>query len=240
MAGVNSSSKCAAVIPCWDEAASIGPLVERVRAHLPSVLVVDDGSTDGTAAVARAAGAWVERHPRNRGKGAALRTGLDHARAQGFDWAITLDGDGQHAAADIPAFLARADATGAALVVGNRMASAAQMPPVRRAVNRWLSRQLSRQAGQALPDSQCGFRLLRLEAWAKLRIASDHFEVESETLLAFVRAGFRVEFVPVPVLPSPRPSRIRTVPDTLRWLRWWRQSGQQTPPLVDQPVASTA
>jgi glycosyltransferase involved in cell wall biosynthesis len=219
--GVNRFDSCAAVVPCWNEAATIGPLVARARSCLPQVIVVDDGSTDRTATVARAAGAAVVRHPRNLGKGAALRTGLTRAAALGFAWAVTFDGDGQHCPADIPAFLERAAATGAALVVGNRMAGAAQMPWPRRVVNRWMSRQLSRRAGVRLPDSQCGFRLLNLAAWQQLRLECDHFEVESETILAFVAAGWRVEFVPIPVIPSSRPSRIRVVADTLRWLRWW-------------------
>ncbi len=212
------------VIPCWNEAAAIGALVERARAYVPSVIVVDDGSTDLTGSVALAAGARVERHQRNLGKGAALRTGLARASALGFRWAITLDGDGQHSPQEIPAFMERAVNTGAALVVGNRTADAARMPWVRRAVNRWMSRQLSRLASLPLPDSQCGFRLLRLDVWSRLRIECDHFEIESEIILAFARAGFRIEFVSVPVIQSARPSRIRAIPDTLRWVRWWREA----------------
>jgi glycosyltransferase involved in cell wall biosynthesis len=221
---VNHVEPCAAVIPCWNEAATIGPLVGRARAQVPTVIVVDDGSTDATAGVARAAGASVACHGCRRGKGAALRTGLEHAWRLGARWAVTLDGDGQHAPEQIPGFRHRAHVTGAALVVGNRMTHAAAMPWLRRLTNRWMSQQLSRRAEVCLPDSQCGFRLLRLDAWARLTIESQHFEVESETLLAFVAAGFRVEFLPVPVIPATRPSRIRVLPDTLRWFRWLRQS----------------
>jgi hypothetical protein len=98
------------------------------------------------------------------------------------------------------------------------------MPVIRRFVNQWMSRQLSRRAGTPLPDSQCGFRLLQLSLWAQLPLTADHFEVESEVLLAFIAAGARVSFVPVPVIPARRPSRIRPVADTWRWLRWWRHS----------------
>ena len=95
----------AAVVPCFNEGATIAPLVTVVRQHLPSVLVVDDGSTDDTSNQAGGAGAVVVRHQRNLGKGAALRTGLSLALKQGFEWAVTLDGDGQHAPEDLPALL---------------------------------------------------------------------------------------------------------------------------------------
>jgi glycosyltransferase involved in cell wall biosynthesis len=233
----------AIIIPAWNEALTLGPLVKRARTQAERVIVVDDGSTDATGALAEAAGAAVLRHPRNLGKGAALRTGLRHARAQGCHWAVTLDADGQHAPEDIPAFRERAATTGCGLVVGNRMGFAGQMPWLRRAANRWLSRQLSRRAGRSLPDSQCGFRLLHLEAWARLPLSTEHFEVESETLLAFVATGQRVEFVPIAVLPSPRPSRIRPLPDSMRWLRWWyawdrRRAGLQLSSAIqDRPDA---
>src|SRR4030095_2689549 len=120
--------QCAIVIPCRNEAASIGEIVSAVRQQLPSVIVVDDGSTDGTAQRAIAAGAEALRHSANQGKGSALRTGWQRARDRGFAWALTMDGDGQHAPEDISAFLACAETTGAALVIGNRMNSASAMP----------------------------------------------------------------------------------------------------------------
>ena len=116
------------------------------------------------------------------------------------------------------------------------MTNAAAMPWLRRRVNRWMSRQLSRRADLCLPDSQCGFRLLRLDAWAQLQIASQNFEVESEMLLAFVAAGFHVEFAPVPVIPTPRPSRIRILADTWRWFRWLWQSQPPVRPSTAEVV----
>src|SRR6185369_14778096 len=98
-------SRCAAVIPCLNEAATIEPLVNEVRTCLAAVIVVDDGSSDGTAERARRGGAEVIRHERPRGKGAALAAGWCRARERGYAWALSLDGDGQHAPSDIPAFL---------------------------------------------------------------------------------------------------------------------------------------
>jgi glycosyltransferase involved in cell wall biosynthesis len=210
------------VIPCFNECASITALVAATRQYLPRVMVVDDGSTDDTAILAKAAGAVVVSHERNLGKGAALRTGLSLALMQGFEWAVTLDGDGQHAPEDLPALLRCAKQTGALLVIGNRMDNAHAMPWLRRLVNRWMSRKLSQRVGQQLPDTQSGFRLIHLGSWAALPLMTERFEVESETLMAFLAAGCQVEFVPIQVIRSQRRSRIHPVADSLRWLRWWR------------------
>ena len=199
----------------------------EVRARLPNVIVVNDASTDDTAAAAASAGAEIISHAEPRGKGAALRTGWDSAQQRGFAWALCMDGDGQHAAADIPKFLDCAERAEASLVVGNRMGEAHRMPRFRRAVNRWMSRKLSALAGQELPDSQCGFRLLRLAALERIDLRATQFEIESEQLLAFIAAGERVEFVPVQVIYRAERSKIHPWRDTLRWFRWrrqWRES----------------
>ena len=212
------------MVPCLNEAATIEPLVAEVRKRLPTVILVDDGSTDDTAALAAGAGAEVIRHPRPRGKGAALAAGWSRARERGFTWALAMDGDGQHAPTDIPAFLSGAGQTGAQLIVGNRMTQPGAMPWLRRRVNRWMSRRISRLTGWALPDTQCGFRLMRLDAWARVHANADHFEIESELLSKFIAAGYQVEFVPVRVIYRNERSKIQPVRDTRRWFRWWWQA----------------
>lgn len=224
LTAVNVPGDCVAVIPCWNEAGTIGEVVRRACRQVPLVWVVDDGSTDATARHAEAAGARVVRWAVNRGKGAALRAGLRAARARGATWAVTLDGDGQHPPECIPDFLECARRTRAALVVGNRFARPGAMPPTRRVVNRVMSRWLSRRAGRGFPDSQCGFRLLSLEVWERLSLHTEHFEFESELLLTFAAAGAGIEFVPVPVIPAGRPSRIRPGVDAVRWVLWWWSS----------------
>lgn len=214
------SRQCVVIIPCFNEAAGIAEVVTRVRLHLPPAIVVDDGSTDDTAPRAAAAGAEVLRHPANLGKGAALRTGFEHARVLGFAWALTLDGDGQHSPEDIPAFFACAEKTGADLVIGDRFGTSEMMPKLRRSVNRWMTKRLSDLCGRPLADSQCGFRLVRLAKWAELVLRTDHFEVESELLVEFVRAGYKLEFVPVQTLYHAGSSKIDPVVDSWRWLRW--------------------
>ncbi|MGH8022922.1 MAG: glycosyltransferase family 2 protein, partial [Limisphaerales bacterium] len=148
--------KAAALIPCFNEGQTIGIVVSQMRRHVERVIVVDDGSTDQTNAEASAAGAVVLRHGRNFGKGAALKTGLSYLHRLGYEWAFTLDGDGQHDPADAPALRQCARETPALLVVGNRMGHAGAMPGIRRRVNAWMSDKLSQYAGCTLPDTQCG------------------------------------------------------------------------------------
>ena len=221
---------CVAIIPCLNEGATIGEVVRGLRALVPRVLVVDDGSGDATGAEARAAGAEVLRHDRPGGKGAALRAGLAWARSRGATWGVLMDGDGQHDPADVVRFLEAAARGGVGLVVGNRMAAPAGMPWLRRQVNRWMSRRLSTLAGCRLPDTQCGFRLVRLEDWARLDLRTSHFEVESEMLLAFVRAGLGVDFVPIRVIYKAEQSKIHPWRDTVRWFRWLRGVGRSRRP----------
>ena len=213
--------QCVVVIPCLNEAVAIGPLVQQVRQFLPHVLVVDDGSRDDTAAQAEAAGARVLRHRQPEGKGAALTTGFRAAMDAGFAWALAMDGDGQHSPADISAFLDLAGREHVAMIVGNRMANAERMPWLRRQVNRLLTRLIAQLAGCPLADSQCGFRLLNLAVWARLPMASRHFEIESELLVQFARAGQPIRFVPIEVIYKEEQSKIHPVRDTLRWCRWW-------------------
>lgn len=223
---MNWTTQCAAVIPCLNESASIASVITSVRRFVPTVVVIDDGSQDDTSALAETAGAEVIRHAQSRGKGAALRTGWEYATKRGFSWALTLDGDGQHSAHDIPKFLAAVELTGAELVIGNRMTQPKGMPWLRQFVNRWMSRRLSTLAGFPLPDSQCGFRLMNLETWAKLPVQAAHFEIESDVLLSFAVERRAVEFVPIEVIYKNEQSKIHPLRDTLRWMRWWRRASR--------------
>jgi hypothetical protein len=215
---------CLVVIPCFNEGATIAALVAEVRRHLATVVVVDDGSNDDTAAQALGAGAMVTSHAQNRGKGAALKTGFAAALKSGFEWALAMDGDGQHKPQDMPAFFRCAEQTHARLVVGNRMYNAPAIPWLRRQINRWMSQRISVRAGQLLPDSQCGFRLVNLKAWAGLPLETNHFETESEMLLGFARAGYPIQFVPIQVVGQGPHSHIRPIRDAWRWLQWWSRS----------------
>jgi len=238
---MNWKTRCAAVIPCLNEGARIAEVVLTVRRFVPTVFVIDDGSQDDTGAAAKTAGAEVLRHEISRGKGAALGTGWRHASQRGFSWVLTLDGDGQHAAEDIPGFLAAAQRKGVELIVGNRMEKPEGMPRLRRFVNHWMSARISRLAGVSLPDSQCGFRLMNLETWATLPVSAAHFEIESDVLLAFASQRRPIEFVPIQVIYKNEQSKIHPVRDTVRWFRWWwraqgRLAVQARPSSFPSPV----
>lgn len=209
-----------ALVPCLNEARTIADVVRGVRRHLPRVLVIDDGSHDGTGALAAAAGAEVLRHATPLGKGASLAAGWRHAAAAGTEWVLLLDGDGQHEPADIPVLL-QAAAGDVKLVVGNRMVRPDAMPWLRRATNRWLSGRLSRLAGVPLPDSQCGFRLAHLPTLLALGLQAERFEIESEMVIAFARAGGRIAWVEIQVRYGAERSKIAPLRDTVRWWRWY-------------------
>jgi glycosyltransferase involved in cell wall biosynthesis len=201
-----------ALIPAHDEAPRIGRVVQGAAEHVP-VLVVDDGSSDATAELAEHAGATVLRQSPNQGKGAALRAGFAAALNVGAEAAITLDGDGQHDPAEIPAFLgehARRVIAGESveLVIGAR--SFRRMPPVRRAAN-WLGTvTLSAALGRWIEDNQSGYRLVgrRLMA-AMLDSREDGFSFEVEMIAVCLREGWPIGWIPVRTIYADERSHIR-------------------------------
>lgn len=213
--------KTAALIPAYREEKHISAVVAETSRHLPDVLVVDDGSGDSTGRMAAAAGARVIANPRNLGKGASLVIGLDALFSEGFDAAMCLDADGQHLPAEIPRFLAAAE--GADLVIGSRMDDIDSMPRVRRWTNRFTSRIISHLAGVEAPDVQCGFRLVRKDAWRGVSLAGRNYDFEAEMVVAMGRKGFRIAHVPVSTIYGDETSSIRPARDTLRFIRMiWR------------------
>ena len=208
-----------AIIPAYSEGKFIGDVVRRVLQHVKTVLVVDDGSPDNTAGAAEAAGAQVIRHSTNRGKGAAIKSGLEHATTTQAAFFLFLDGDGQHDPSDIPAFFDAINESGADLIVGNRMMNIEAMPVVRRLTNKFMSWQIGAICRLPLPDSQCGFRLVRRELLPVLCAPSDRFEFETESLILAARHGYRIKCVPIRTIYANQQSKIRPVRDTIRYAR---------------------
>jgi glycosyltransferase involved in cell wall biosynthesis len=212
--------KIAAVIPAYEEEKHVGEVVRRTLPRVDGVLVVDDGSSDQTAARAREAGAEVVVHPQNRGKGETIKTGLHHWFDHGFDFVVILDADGQHRPEEIERFVAAAtQPDGAKFFVGNRMDDVARMPLVRRFVNRWMSSQISRVCGQTIPDTQCGFRMLHRDIIPEMFGGAERFDYETEMLIFASRKGFRVGAVPISTVYSDEVSSIHPVRDTIRFFK---------------------
>lgn len=227
---MNWSQECVVIIPCRNGSGQIGRVVAEVRKLVPNVIVVDDGSNDATADAAAKAGAQVFRHETNRGKGAALVTGFREARKLGYGWALMMDGDGQHSPADIPLFFTGAEKSHAPFIIGNRMANPKTMPLSRRWTNGTMSWLLSNYTRRVLPDTQCGFRLVKLSAFSEDALETSRFEIDSEMLVLFSQNAQSIESVPVQVIYGNERSNIDVVRDTIRWWKWFRSLPRQTPP----------
>lgn len=188
-----------AIIPAFNEARRIAPVIEGVMAHLApgDVLVVDDGSTDDTAVVARRAGARVFRFERNAGKGFALREGFSTAIQEGYDFVIVLDADGQHSPERIPDFLKAARC--ADIVVGSRKPFVG-MPRANWLSNRITTLAISLMTSTRIDDSQSGFRLVKTEVLRAVSLKTTHFQTESELLVKALWKGFSLAHVPVEVI----------------------------------------
>jgi len=192
------SERVMALIPALNAAKTIGPVVRQAGQYLRDVVVVDDGSTDDTAAVAREAGATaVLRHDVNRGKGGALKTGFAHALANGFDAVVTLDADGQHLAQDIPRFLVARERTGADLIIGGRAHLFEEMLPRRRFANRFSARAIAWASKTGITDSQSGYRLYSASLLRGVELRTDGFDMESEVIVRAGWGGFSVITTPI-------------------------------------------
>jgi hypothetical protein len=208
------------VVPAFDEAETIADVVRRARRHAP-VLVVDDGSTDLTALRARTAGADVVAHECRRGKGAALRTGVDAARRRGAALVVTMDADGQHDADEIPALLAAAQRCPRAIVVGGRLRMAHAMPRERVNACRTAGFFIDWLTGTSIRDTQSGFRCWPVSLLEDVSLRREGFVLETELLVAGARAGFSlIEVETRSSPPPPRPSRFRPVRDGVAIARY--------------------
>jgi len=206
-----------AVIAAFNEEAHVAAVVTGTRRHVAEVVVVDDGSTDATAARARGAGATVLAHARNRGKGCAVRTGLSYVLERPFSHVLLLDGDLQHDPAEIPALIAQAERGIGDFVLGEREFTRQAMPAARFYSNVIGSRVLSRFIGADVADSQSGFRLIRTDRLRQVELTGTGYEIETEMLIKLVRAGARVERVSVRRLQyEGARSKIRPFRDTFR------------------------
>ncbi len=213
----NQTDQILAVIPAYNEERHISSVVRGALAHLP-VLVVDDGSTDGSAAAARAAGAEVLPQKPNQGKGAALLAGIEFALRQNYDAVLTLDADGQHDPGEIPAFLRAYAVDRADLIIGRRDFSS--MPPVRRASNTLGTQVLSWALGQPVPDNQSGYRLISRRMMQALDEPRERgFEFEVEMILVCLLRGYRLGWVPIRTIYGDEKSHISPLRHLVKFLQ---------------------
>lgn len=210
--GVEENEVCA-VIPTYQNAKTLLKVVADVHRVVNTVFVVDDGSNDGTAALLdKATGnerpEKVLTHPKNCGKGAALKTGLTYARQQGFRYAVTVDADGQHRADDIPALLKAVEEEPDALAIGSRGLQHENMPAKSTFANRFSNFWFALQTLQRLPDTQSGLRIYPLRRLHGLRWMSARYEAELTLLVFSAWAGVKLLPVPVSVYYPPRDQRV--------------------------------
>ncbi len=205
------------LIPAYNEAERIGAVVEKSALQLP-VLVVDDGSDDETAVVAKAAGATVLRYASNRGKGGALRAGFQWALAAGYEAVLTLDADGQHDPAEIPNFLRSHEERPADLIIGAR--SFRDMPFVRRVANSVGCQLLSWALGYKIRDNQSGYRLIARRLMEKMLVSPERgFEFEVEMLVTCLLAELRLAWVPIRTIYAGESSHIAPWSHALNFFR---------------------
>lgn len=192
--------RLAAVIPAFNEAGTIRDVAARTLRHVSDVVVVDDGSTDGTGAALAGLPVTLIRNENNRGKAFSLAKGAGHAIAHGAEAILTLDADGQHRPGDIPRLVSAHERDPAAVIVGSRLHDCAQIPRDRYLANRFANFWIAWAAGQPIADSQSGFRIYPAELFRELAPRADRdpgFVFESEVLIEAGRRGVRITDVPV-------------------------------------------
>jgi glycosyltransferase involved in cell wall biosynthesis len=190
---------CAVLIPAYNASSSLDELLRRTRLiHSPEhTIVIDDGSRDGTGDRAHRAGVMVLTHGANRGKGAALQTGFDHALARGYDAVITMDADLQHKPEDIPRFLHAYETDRADVIIGSRLHALKGMPYHRRVSNLLTTFLVSARTAATIDDSQSGFRLIHARVLRAVRLLSPGFEAETEFIIKAAARQFTFRSVPI-------------------------------------------
>ena len=209
-----------AIIPAYNAENTVADIVRKVRRKVPRCVVVDDGSTDRTAEAADKARAELVLHASNRGKGAAIRSGLHYLKNQNVSWVILLDADGQHEPGEIYRFIQHARRVKADVVCGNRMRNPRNMPRLRLITNRTMSAIISLLCNVKIHDTQCGFRLLSKNVVDTIELRKSNFETDSEMLLEASYHGFKVSEVSVTsIYGDQHSSHISPVRDTIRFIR---------------------
>ena len=212
-----SPQRFCGLIPAYNVARTIPQVVQQTRQHLSMVLVVDDGSQDETAHLARESGATVLSIPKNQGKGWALRSGFKDLLQEPWEGIITLDGDLQHDPVEIPKLIEEYDKTKPDIVIGSRMAEAEKIPGIRYWTNRVGVFCISWAAGLPLADTQSGFRLYCREVLESIPLWTSRYDTETEILIKAGMRGMKITCVPIKTIyyeDELHHSSFRPFPDT--------------------------
>ncbi len=208
------------VIPVFNEGLNIKKTLNRIPQFFSpeDVIIVNDGSTDNCLNDIKSEKFKIIAHRVNLGKGAALKTGFELALKLGYDWIITMDGDGQHDPAYIPEFIRESASDDFDIIIGRRN-SYKVMPLSRRFSNFTTSRLLSLITGMNIEDAQCGYRMHRSEFIKKINLKTSGFETETEILLSAAKMKMRIKWIPISTIYSGETSHIRKWRDTVRFIR---------------------
>lgn len=208
------------VIPTFNESKIIYKLVSGIKKFGLDVLVIDDGSRDGTAELARNVGAIIISHSRNMGKGVSLRDGFKKVVNENYDFIITMDGDGQHSPDDIENFIRTFSEQNSDIIVGNRMDDSKNMPFIRWITNRAMSMIISSICKTYIPDTQCGFRLIKTSVLRDMVLSTSNYEIESELLIQASKKNYRIKSIPIVTIYEGQVSQINPLVDTIRFFRF--------------------
>lgn len=208
------------VIPAYNEAKTIGVIVEALDRKGFRVVVVDDGSRDKTIIEANRFGAEIIAHAKNAGKGCCIREGLEYALENGCEAVITMDGDGQHSLHDIDRFIGEYKRSGADLILGNRLHDPKKMPFLRRCTNKTMSFIMSLLITEKVDDSQCGYRFISRKGIKIMKLNTAKYEIESEMIMEAKRRGLKMSSVNIDSIYEGETSQINPFLDTVRFVKF--------------------
>jgi len=216
----SSNHKICAVIPTYNNCRTIGEVIVGVKKYIKHIIVIDDGSTDDTKDIINTFDSIeIITFSKNKGKGAALRSGFKSAISQGFEYAITIDSDGQHYPENIPDFLEQIRENPDSLIIGSRNIEADGMPSKNTFANKFSNFWFWAETNQKLPDTQSGFRLYPIKLYKNTIFFTNKFEFEIEVLVRSTWSNIKIIPIPVKVYYAPEGERIthfRPLPDFTR------------------------
>ncbi len=209
--------KIGVLLPVFNEEGTIGILIKKIKLVVSDVVIVDDGSSDSTVAIAGKEGVHLINHTKRMGKGQALISGFEYMLKEGYDAVITMDGDLQHDPKELSNFIGMAQESPVDIIVGNRIDRKKSMPLVRRLTNQIMSEIISMLVKQDIPDSKCGYRLIKRNVLEDIKLKCKNFEIESEILLKAGKRNFKIGSILIKTIYLDRKSYINPFIDTCRF-----------------------